>query len=40
MGSFVTDKVGNMEKTKEVEIIRMRKDLVGCVQASQLFTKI
>ena len=38
---LVTEIVGEMEeKTMEVKIRSMRKDLVGCVQASQLFSKM
>ena len=33
--SFVTENYGEMEKTRDGEIRRTRKELVGCVQAPQ-----
>ena len=37
---FVIAKVIDVEKTREGETRRMRKDLVECVQASKWFPKI
>ena len=34
VGSFVIAKDGDIEKTREGEIRRMIKEMVGCVQAS------
>ena len=39
--SFITSKVGEMEnKTMEGESRRISKDMLGCVQASKLFSKM
>ena len=40
VGYFVTDKVGYVEKTREGETRRTRKELVGFLQASQLLPKM
>ena len=37
VGSLVTAKIVDIENKRDGESISMRKELVGCVQASQLF---